>query len=308
MNGMLLAAGRGKRMEPLSSWFPKPALDVLGRPLLAAGLDALVKHGCSRVVINLHRHPEQLAAAARAAAPHGVSTAFSWEPVLLGSAGGIAAARGWFGPGPVLAANADVWSALDLAPLLAAHAADRVVLALVPHPDPSRWASVTLDGDGRIREFLPPGGPASGRGYLFSGFQLLGERVVASLPDPPADIGPIWRRLAADGALHGRVVEGGWREAGSPASYHDLIMTRLGGESWRHPQALAGPRGLQHSTVGAGCRVDGGAELVDTVLTAGATVARASRLHSCVVAGPVRVVDVVASSELILPSGRFPLT
>lgn len=307
MNGMLLAAGRGERMEPLSSWCPKPALEVLGRPLLGAGLDALVKRGCTRVVVNLHRHPEQLGAAARGVAPRGVSMAFSWEPELLGSAGGIAAARGLFDAGPVLAANADVWSSLDLAPLLAAHDPDHVVLALIPHPDPSRWTSVTLDGDGRVREFIRPGEPASGRRYLFSGFQLLGERVIASLPDPPAEIGPTWRRLAADGALRGVVVEGAWREAGSPASYHELIMSRLGGDSWRHPQALASQSGLQHSAVGAGCRVDGSAELVDTVLTAGATVAGASRLRSCVVAGPVRLLDIAAANELILPSGRFPL-
>ncbi|OYW01084.1 MAG: hypothetical protein B7Z61_12815, partial [Acidobacteria bacterium 37-71-11] len=91
MNGMLLAAGWARRMEPLSSTIPKPALEVLGRPLLASTLANLGRAGCARIVVNLHRHPERVAAAAREAVTGEVL--FSWEPALLGGAGGVAAAR-----------------------------------------------------------------------------------------------------------------------------------------------------------------------------------------------------------------------
>ena len=98
MNGMLLAAGRGQRMEPLSSVVAKPALEVLGEPLLATALRQLAAC-CEPLVVNLHRHPRQIAASVREVLL-GRRVRFSWEPELLGGSGGLAAARAVVRPRP----------------------------------------------------------------------------------------------------------------------------------------------------------------------------------------------------------------
>ncbi len=299
---MLLAAGRGRRMEPLSSVVAKPALDVAGRPLLSAALRALRTAGCSRIVANLHRHPDQVRRAVAAACP---AARFSPEPELLGGAGGVAAARPLFLPGPVLAANADVWTDLELAPLVAAGADDAAVLALVEHPDRRRWSSVELAPDGRIVA-ISPAGAASG--YLFSGFQLIGAEVLRALPSPPAEWGPVWRTLMRAGRLHGVVVQGAWREAGDPGSYRRLVADTLAGGSWVAPAARVGAGATVHgSAVGPGCSVAAGAAIIDSVLTEGADVGAGATLRRCVVAAAAVPAGATMADVVVTPAGAAPL-
>lgn len=306
---MLLAAGLGERMEPLSSLIPKPALEVLGRPLLASALDHLLQLGCTPIVINLHRHPEAVARAARAAAPPGVELSFSLETELLGSAGGIGAARRFFGAGPLLVANADVWARLDLAPMLARARPDGAVLGLLPHPDPERWSAVELEEGGVVRRIVPPGASTASTPYLFTGFQILGEGVVARLPSAPAGIGGEWGALIRRGSLYGVPLEGSWREAATPGSYRALVTALLTGAGWRHPGAqVAGGAEVRGSAVGAGCAVADGAVVEDSVLTAGARVGAGVRLERCVVAGELEIAAPYRGRDrLILPWGEFAL-
>ena len=307
---MLLAAGHGERMEPLSSWVPKPALDVLGRPLLACALDQLVAAGCDPLVVNTHRHAARLEEAVRAAAPSGHGAVrLSPEPELLGSAGGISRARPLFSAGGVLAANADVWSDLDLAPLLAAERDDAVVLGLVPHPDPQRWTSVRLEEDGTVSGFVPAAGPADARAFLFTGFQLLGSGVVASLPAPPAEMPAVWRGLLRRGSLRGVVLTGSWREAGTPLAYYELVRSLLSGRAWAHARAAVDPSArLAGSAVSAGCHVGAGAVLDGCVVTAGATVGPGCVLHDCLVFGPVTLgAGASWRRRILLPGFEAPL-
>ena len=306
---MLLAAGHGSRMEPLSSWIAKPALDVLGRPLLASGLAHLRAFGCARIAANFHRHPEQVAAALRAASEGGADVLLSREAELLGGAGGVAAARPLLGPGPLLVANADVWAELDLAPLRAALGEDSIVLVLTAHPDPARWSSVLLAEDGRIAGFLPAGAHADRTPYLFTGFQLIGGGAVSALPAPPAEWRPVWLAAMERGLLRGALVTGRWREAGTPAAYRDLVLDEVGGASWIHPSAEVAVGSLvQHSAVAAACAVASAARVVGSVLIAGARVGSGARLERCVVAGAAMVAAGEALADtLVLPDRRVSL-
>lgn len=306
---MLLAAGRGERMEPLSSLIPKPALDVLGKPLLASAFDHLVAAGCTTIVVNLHRHPDAVAAASLAAAAGRQPPVFSHEAELLGSAGGIAAARRFFPAGPLLVANADVWAALDLSPLLHLARPDRAVLGLLPHPNPERWSAVELGDDNAVRRIVPPGGTTVGTPHLFAGFQLLGESVVAQMPPPPADMAPLWRALIRRRALFGAPLRGAWREAGTPGSYRELVVGLLARSSWRHPDAEVAPDArLSRSAAGAGCSLGAGAVAIDCVLASGARVGPRVHLERCVVAGEVEVAAGSRCSDLlVLPGGCVAL-
>lgn len=306
MIGMLLAAGLGERMEPLSSLIPKPALPVVGEPLLAASLRTLQAAGCRRVVVNLHRHPEQVVAAVQQVAS-GFSVVFSLEPELLGPAGGLSAARSAFGEGPVLVANADCWSQLDLQPLLALGHADRAVLALLPHPHRERWGAVHLDAEGRVVGFSRAGENLGKPGYLFTGFQLLGRETLRFLPPPPAPMQAFWEPLMAEGGLFGVVVGGEFREAGDPEAYHQLVMALLASGSFVHPLASVSPSAfLEHTLVAAGARVWGNARLSRCVLLPQADVSFGACLADSVVAGPVPT-GACLERVLIMPEGVYPL-
>jgi NDP-sugar pyrophosphorylase family protein len=305
---MLLAAGRGERMEPLSGVVAKPALEVLGSPLLASAYAHLEAVGCDRIVVNLHRHPRQVALAARMTARR-VRPVFSWEPVLLGGAGGVAAARRWFGPGPALVANADIWADLDLSPLSSPTKPDEIVLAVMSHPDPARWNTIVCSRDGWVAAIVPAGGAAPTGGLHFTGFQMLGEKVVAELLTEPADMRAVWERARSDGRLRAVTVEGRWREAGTPAAYRELVIDLLGNQSWCHPSASVGEGAVtRRSAIGAGCSVAAGAMLETCVVTSGARVGVGATLARCVVAGGVTVPAGSAHVEsLIVPDGRVPL-
>lgn len=303
---MLLAAGLGERMEPLSSRIPKPALPVAGEPLLASSVRALLTAGCTRLVVNLHRHPEQVVAAVHQVAP-AVPVLFSFEPALLGPAGGLAAARPAFGEGPVLVANADCWSQLDLQPLLASGQAERAVLALLPHPDRHRWGAVHLDPQGRVVGFSQAGENLDRVGYLFTGFQLLGRETLAFLPEPPAPMSAFWEPLMAQGRLWGKVVRGEFREAGDPRGYWQLVMEVLAGASFVHPLAqVANPEKLERTAVAAGAGVAFGALLSHCVVLPGVEVGAGARLSRCVVAADVPA-GAFWEEVLVTSHGVYPL-
>jgi len=310
MNGMLLAAGRGDRMEPLSSLIAKPALEVLGAPLLASGLRALECAGCRRIVVNTHRHGDQVAHAARSVASVATELIVSAEPELLGSGGGIAAARRWFGGDDVLVANGDTWSDCDLSGLLAAGRGDEIVLAVVAHPDPVRWSSILVAADGTVEAIVPRGAVPSSRSFLFTGYQRIGAEVVAALPAAPGEIGPVWEALRRRGRLRAVVIAGAWREAGSPATYRKLVLDLLAGGEWVHGRATVAPSArVANAAVGAGCRIGAGAVVSGSVVTAGAGIGPGAVVTDSVIAGPV---EVAAGARLVgmlqTPAGGFSLT
>ncbi|MCS7183089.1 MAG: sugar phosphate nucleotidyltransferase [Thermoanaerobaculum sp.] len=283
MRGMLLAAGRGVRMEPLSSLIPKPALPVLGQPLLAPSLQTLAAGGCHAIVVNLHHRPEQVVAAVRQV-PVRCPVLFSLEPHLLGPAGGLAAARSALAGGPVLVANADCWSQLDLQPLLAAGSPELAVLALLPHPDRRRWGAVEVDQQGRVRRFWSPGEGLDRPGFLFTGFQLLGEHTLPLLPQPPAPMMAFWQPLVSQGRLYAVVVSGAFAEAGDPYAYWQLVMDRLAGATYVHPAARVEPSAcLKQTAVSVGAHIQGGARLEGCVVLPGAVVGEGAELCRCIV-------------------------
>ena len=165
---MVLAAGRGQRMRPLSDVVPKPALPLPGGPLMGWSIRLVCGLGPSRVVVNSWHLPDRVerVAAAIVATADGVELAVSRENDLMGTAGGLALARdrGLLGnDGPVVVANGDVVQALDLMPVLERHSSgvDDVTLALLPHLDPLRWSRVELDPSGRVTALRPRGTPAA---------------------------------------------------------------------------------------------------------------------------------------------------
>jgi NDP-sugar pyrophosphorylase family protein len=183
MKAMLLAAGLGKRMAPLTRGCAKPALPLLDEPLVLRLVRQLASQGVEEVVVNTHAHPETLEAALRDAP---IEVSFSAEPELLGSGGGIGAARGFLGGGAAfLVVNADMALDLDLGALRQAHerADTLVTLALRDDPRKRDFGSIGYDTQGLVRRVtsrIDLGGE-SGCG-LFTGVHLMEPRIFDRMP------------------------------------------------------------------------------------------------------------------------------
>ena len=147
---MVLAAGVGHRMRPLSELMPKPALPVLNRPMIAHTLEHLAAHGVQRAVINAHHLSEILELTVTRWAPKGLTVTFSRESKILGTAGGIRKASRHFKGEPFFVANADSLSDADLTAAAAAHAASGHAATMIVRPHDERYRPVQVSASDEI--------------------------------------------------------------------------------------------------------------------------------------------------------------
>lgn len=189
---LLLAAGIGSRLRPLTEKTPKCLLPVCGKPILGWWLDRLERHGVEEVVVNTHYLADQVARYLDARRG-GLRIHISEEPELLGSAGTLAANwdRLTAAAGPFLVCNADTLTDVDLSELLATHAAggQPMTLTVFESPEPSSCGIVELDERGVVVSFEEK--PANPRSNLANGgVYVMTSQVEPDLPGhAPADIG-----------------------------------------------------------------------------------------------------------------------
>jgi MurNAc alpha-1-phosphate uridylyltransferase len=217
---MILAAGRGERMRPLSEATPKPLLPVGGVPLVVRQIRALAAAGVTDVVINAAHLAERLIGALGDGRAHGVAIRWSREPEPLEAAGGIATALPLLPAGPVLVVSGDIWTAYDYATLLPrarAMAADRhaarVHLVMVPNPPfHPRGDFVLRDGaPGRI---AAEAGPTRTYGNI----GLFDTALFRELPrGTPLKLLPLLLGWIRQGQVTGEAYDGPWENVGTPA-------------------------------------------------------------------------------------------
>jgi MurNAc alpha-1-phosphate uridylyltransferase len=228
---MVLAAGVGSRMRPLTNDRPKALVEVAGRPLIDHMLDRLGAAGVTQAVVNVHAFAERLEAhlAQRNQAPTIVIS--DERDVLLETGGGLRKARALLGEAPVFVANIDsVWiehgaPALDaLAKAFDAATMD-VCLLLTP-----TLSAIGFDGPGDF--FMEDEGRLRFRGeaptapFAYIGAHICKPQIVDGEPLAPFSLARLWRRLAPQGRLHGVVLEGEWMHVGDPAA-RDAAERRL---------------------------------------------------------------------------------
>jgi NDP-sugar pyrophosphorylase family protein len=228
MIAMVLAAGRGERMLPLTRTLPKPAIPVLGRPIIEQVLHQLAGLGIRDVVMNLHHHADQLARVVGDGAEAGLETVrFSRESTILGTGGGIRRAAPLLrGRGTILVRNADFLSDVDLESMLRAHRATRALATLLLAPARAGYSAVEVDRDGRVLSLAgrPQADPSRVAGrHLFTGLHLIEEEVLDLIPpEGPSDIvRDVYWKLAEEGRLGSVVTSGFWWEFGAPREYLD---------------------------------------------------------------------------------------
>lgn len=241
---MVLAAGLGLRLRPITERLPKPLVAVAGRTMLDRALDALDAAGVASCVVNAH-YLAPMVEAHLAARMH-PRIRISREDALLDTGGGVTRALPWLGTAPFFVVNADiVWDEAPGVPALSRladvfdPACMDVLLLVVPVARAVGYdgpGDFFLEDDGRLRRRAPaPAAP-----FVFTGLQLLHPRLVADVPDGPFSLNLLYDRARAADRLHGLVHAGRWFHVGTP----DGLA--------RAEAALAAPAGVGEPSEGAG--------------------------------------------------------
>ncbi len=153
MKALVLAAGRGERLRPLTDTTPKPLLEVGGRPLIHYPLMMLKRRSITQIAINVHHLGGQIEATLGNGNELGLDIQYSPEPVLLGTGGPLLALRDYLGDETFVIANSDSILDLDLATMVAHHRDHRALatIALYRPPNPDYYSRLEIDGEGMIR-------------------------------------------------------------------------------------------------------------------------------------------------------------
>ncbi|CAB3957697.1 N-acetylmuramate alpha-1-phosphate uridylyltransferase MurU [Achromobacter insolitus] len=219
MRAMILAAGRGERMRPLTDRLPKPLLSVGGQPLIVWHLRRLAAAGIRDIVINHAWLGHEIERALGDGGAHGVRIRYSAEATALETAGGIAQALPLLGDAPFLVVNGDVWCDWDPAAAAGRARALRdggAWLLLVDNPPQHPAGDFRLEADGTVH--------AQGEPRLtFAGIGVYHPSLFADVPrGAAAPLAPLLRQAMARNLVHGARHEGKWTDVGTPQRLADL--------------------------------------------------------------------------------------
>lgn len=309
MQAMLLAAGLGTRLKPLTDLLPKPVVPVANRPLGAFAMDHLARSGVRAIVANTYPRPKLVEGLLRSHCPAGIDLAFSRETTLLGTGGGLRKARTRFGDpaAPVIVMNGDMLFAPDLAEAYRLHlekgAVATMILRRTPHP--ARFGAIGIDHEGWVTTLL---GAPSGRNVdeelMFTGVHILAPRAFDAMPASGCIIRSAYRSWVDAGApVLGLIDDSPWADLGTVSDYHRVNLELASGlrrwpgvvpvdGSLLAPDrvAVADRSAIRNSVVGAGVQIAGGASV-----------------DACVV-WPDSVITRSASRAVITPEHRIELS
>lgn len=214
MKAMILAAGRGERLRPLTDCTPKPLIEVAGKALIVRHLEALAAAGFAEVIINLAWLGEQIRAALGQGERWGLTIRYSPEPPgALETAGGIIQALPLLGDEPFLMISGDVLCGYPLAQLKGLRPPGLGHLVLVDNPEHHRQGDFAIAPGG----LLQSGEPA----LTFSGIAVLDPALFAGLPAGRRPLRPVFEQAIARGGLSGEPYAGLWSDIGTPQRLAD---------------------------------------------------------------------------------------
>jgi NDP-sugar pyrophosphorylase family protein len=282
---LLLAAGLGTRLAPLSQLRAKAALPIAGEMLIRRQIRWLAAAGVTRVVVNLHHRPASITGGVGHGDDLGVSVSYSWESTVLGSAGGPRRALDLIDRDRFLIVNGDTLTDLDLAALIAAHDTARPLVTLAASPAvPAGYNALLVDGERRWIGVRPAGStvPVDGAPVHFVGVQLAERRAFAEAPaDVPSQSIPwLYPRLRDRDAGSIRV----WTSA---ATFHDVQTPADYLDTARFVAAREG-RPLD---VGRHVSIGRSARLEDTICWDDVAIGAGAHLVRCIAGDGVRVPD-----------------
>jgi NDP-sugar pyrophosphorylase family protein len=301
MKAMILAAGFGTRLWPLTEDRTKPAIPFLNRPLICYAVEYLASSGVRDIIVNLHHQPDSIRRALGDGARFGVSIHYSEEEEILGTSGAIDRVRDLLEGDDFVVMNGKVVTDINLSAAISAHRANSAIATLVLRENAARehFSIVEVDHRGRVSRFAGFPEPAAteaaraeanratagsvargdGAPLMFTGIQVLSPRIFDYVPRncfSHSTIHVYPRAIEEGEAVLGHVAEGNWYEMSTLDRYLEaslLFMSR---------------RGVAVVS-GSSCVVEEGALVEDSVLWDRVTIERGAQVRRAVLADGVRI-------------------
>jgi len=331
MKAMIMAAGLGTRLLPLTETLSKPMVPVAGRPAIGHLVTLLARHGFTELAANLHYQPGQIRDHLGDGSAYGVGLRYVFEPELSGTAGGVGRFRDFLGDDTFLVISGDALTDIDLTALMAAHKASGglCTLAVTPVDDPSRYGVVVHDERQRITGFQEKPSRQEAHSNLCScGIYACQPSIFEYIPkgrfvDFAKDVFPA--AMAAGDALYAWHADSYWNDVGSLGAYLQgnadalagAVSVEIRGDQvrpgiWVAPGADLGDRVqvVPPVLIGAGAEVGAGARLLGPVgigprctVRARATIERSVLWDGCTVGAGVEMRDCILGRDVVIGDG-----
>ncbi|HSD47908.1 MAG TPA: NDP-sugar synthase [Pyrinomonadaceae bacterium] len=282
MRAIILSAGYGTRLWPLTEDRTKPAIPILGKPLVGYVAEYIAAYGFNDIVVNLHHRPESVRAALGEGSKFGVKLRYVEEPVILGTSGALDNTREFFQDETFLSINGKIITDIDLHAALETHRNSNAIatLVLLENKRCERFSVVEVE-QGRITGFSGmPDQKASGpTPLMFTGIQLLEPRIFDYIPrgvfsHSTTDVYP--QAMANGEIIAAHIASGTWRELSTLERYLDISIEMLKEQG-------------QPYVTGDDCTVAESAVITEAVLWDNVTVSAGAQIRRSVLADDVRV-------------------
>lgn len=284
MRAMILSAGYGTRLWPLTEDRTKPAIPILGKPLVGYVAEYLAAYGCDEIVVNLHHRPESVRAALGHGGKFGVKLHYVEEPVILGTSGALDNARELLKGETIVVVNGKIITDIDLNSALETHRRTKAIatLVLLSNPECQNFTVVEIAG-GLLKGFgsMPVSAKYVGREapLMFTGIQILEPKIFDYIPrggfsHTTTDVYP--QAIAKGERIATHVATGKWYELSTPQRYLDISL------------AMLEERG-EHLTTGSGCVISDRAIVTDSVLWDDVVIEGEARVRRAVLGDGVRI-------------------
>ena len=295
MRAIVLSAGYGTRLWPLTEDRTKPAIPILGKPLVGYVAEYLAGYGIDEIVVNLHHRPESVRRALGDGNRFGVKLHYVEEPQILGTSGALDNTRAFFEHDTFIVVNGKIITDIALSAALETHRSMNALATLVLLPNSRRERfSVVETENGRVRRFggMPVDSGAAEAPLMFTGIHIMEPRILEYVPrgvfsDSVIDVYP--QAMANGEILAAHVASGKWRELSTLKRYLDISVELL---------AEAG----QSFIAGANAAISDSATISDAVLWDNVDVGAGARVHRVVLADNVKInAGEVIENAVIVP-------
>ncbi|MBK9165574.1 MAG: NDP-sugar synthase [Acidobacteria bacterium] len=284
MKAMILAAGFGTRLFPLTIDRTKPAIPFLGKPLVGYVAEYLAEFGFREIVVNLHHQPDSVIAALGDGSQFGVKINYSIEqPAILGTSGALDHARQLLGDETFLVINGKLITDIDLAAAIETHRSSGAIATMVLKPNVARERfTEVFTSENRVKGFggmpsLEASGKSNEPPYMFTGIQILEPRVFDYIPRGVySDIVPTFYRPAIDAGavISAHITDGRWFELSTMKRYLEISLAMYdgGGTIVGRRSEIAEPNSVNDTVLWDDVIVEPGAKLERTIVGDGVVI------------------------------------
>jgi mannose-1-phosphate guanylyltransferase len=292
MKAMILAAGMGERLRPLTNIYPKVLVPVVNKPVMERIIQLLTTHGVEKIVINAHHHYRMIRDCLKEGSPFGIKVELRIEKEILGTGGGIKNTQDFWGNDPFIVINGDILTDIDLGDVYQFHLKKNHLVTMVLHDFP-QYNKVRVDKEMNILS-IGPGTDVKGA-LAFTGIHVINPEVLSFIPDKKRyNIIDTYKRLIdLKKPIRGYIATGHrWIDIGTIADYLRANFYYL-------------PSG--NSAIDQKCSIDSGATLKDWVVIGkrslierGTLVQRSVLWNDVIIKEGMRVVDSVVTSGVVV--------